>query len=167
MGSRKLQLISEPIAQLLIKQVAHELKNHSLYKSFANYFSIEGVVDLEQYYIKRAQEEYNHYQWIVDFLTEADVKFMHPAIDLNTEVMSAYIDPFNQTVIREILTTQMLYIIYKACNTEDDYMTCSWLYEKLIKEQIEEENLSRMALTIMEEEADIYVRAEKVLGLLG
>ena len=45
-------------------------------------------------------------------------------------------------------------------------MTASWLFDKLIKEQIEEENTSRMALTIMEEESDIYLRAKKVLKLL-
>ena len=45
-------------------------------------------------------------------------------------------------------------------------MTASWLYEKLIKEQIEEENTSRMAVTIMEEESDIYLKADKVLDLL-
>lgn len=166
MTNRKLQLVSEKVAELLIKQVAHELKNHNLYRSFANYFSVEGIVDLEKYYLKRAQEEYNHYDWISSYLSEADVKFMHPAIEVNTEKFEDYTTPFSLTIDREILTTQMLYAIYDQAVSEKDFMTASWLYDKLIKEQIEEENVSRMARTIMEEESDIYLRAERVYDLL-
>ena len=45
--SRKLKLLSEKLEKMLIDQLAHELKNYNLYKSFANYYDIEGVVDLE------------------------------------------------------------------------------------------------------------------------
>ena len=60
----------------------------------------------------------------------------------------------------------MIYKIYDAALEENDFLTACWLYEKLIKEQIEEENTSRMALTIMEENADIYNKADQVLDLL-
>lgn len=136
MGNRKLQLISKELADLMIKQIAHELKNHNLYKSFANYFSVEGITDLEKYYNKRAHEEYNHHQWLIEFLNDADVKLMYPAVELNTEEFKDYITPFKQTVDREILTTQMLYAIYEVAISEKDFMTASWLYEKLIREQV-------------------------------
>lgn len=167
MANRKLQLVSQEVGNLLIKQIAHELKNHSLYKSFANYFSVEGVPDLETYYNKRASEEYKHHEWIIDYLSESNCKVMYPAIEQNTEVISDYITPFSQTITREILTTQMIYTIYDLCLTEKDYMTAAWLLEKLIKEQHEEESLSLTALDIMDETSDIYLRAEKVLDLLG
>lgn len=166
MATRKLQLISPAVADLIIKQIAHELKNYALYRSYANYFSVEGILDLEKYYLTRATEEYNHHEWLSHYLSEADVKFMYPAIEMNTEKITQYSDPFIQTVDREIMTTQMLYSIYKQAESEGDYMTCSWLYDKLIKEQIEEENTSRMARTIIEEESDIYLRAERILDLL-
>lgn len=152
----------------MIKQVAHELKNHNLYKSFANHFSVEGITDLEEFFNKRAQEEYNHHQWLYDHLSEADVKFTYPVVEANTEKITAldYLSPFVQTIDREILTTQMLYAIYDAANIEKDFMTTSWLYDQLIKEQIEEEALSRMSLKIMQEDSDIFIRAEHVLALL-
>lgn len=167
MANRKLCLISDSLGQLMVKQIAHELKNRNLYLSFANFFSVEGIVDLEEYYRKRAEEENNHHQWLADYLSEGDYKFMYPAIEMNTEKIVDYIDPFNQTVDREIQTTQMLYSIYELAITEKDFMTASWLYEKLIKEQIEEENTSRMAVTIMEEKSDIYLRAKHVINLLN
>ena len=166
MTNRKLSLISPALGELLVKQVAHELKNRNLYLSYANFFSVEGVVDLEEYYRKRAAEENNHHQWIMDYLSDGDYKFTYPAIEENTEKYEDYITPFKQTIDREILTTQMLYVIYEAATAEKDFMMASWLYEKLIKEQIEEENVSRMARTIMEETSDVYIRAEKVLELL-
>ena len=166
MPNRKLTLISDTLGALLIKQIAHELKNFNLYMSFANYFAVEGITDLEEYYRKRAEEEKNHHQWIMDYLSDADYKFTYPAIELNTEKFESYEVPFKQTVNREIQTTQMIYGIYEAAMAEKDYMTASWLYEKLIKEQIEEENTSRAALDIMEQESDIYLRADQIKDLL-
>jgi ferritin len=166
MTNRKLCLVSPELGELLVKQVAHELKNRNLYLSFANFFSVEGITDLEKYYRKRASEENSHHEWIMDYLSDGDYKFTYPAIEKNAEVFDDYITPFKQTVDREILTTQMLYAIYQKAQADGDYMTSSWLYEKLIKEQIEEENVSRMARTIMEEQSDIYLRAERVLDLL-
>jgi ferritin len=151
----------------MVKQIAHELKNYNLYKSYANYFSVEGIVDLDEYYHKRAHEENLHHNWLVDYLSAADFKFTYPTVEQNTEKFSTYIEPFTQTVDREIQTTEMIYSIYKQCQLEGDYMTCSWLYEKLIKEQIEEENITRMARTIMEETSDIFLRAKQVLKLLN
>lgn len=164
--NRKLSLISPELGDLLVKQIAHELKNYNLYKSYANYFNIEGITDLEEYYLKRADEEKSHHEWIVEYLTEGDFKFKYPAIEQNEEVWDNYVKPFTQTIDREILTTQLIYAIYELATSQKDYMTASWLYEKLIKEQIEEENLSRMAKVIMEETSDIFIRADKVLDLL-
>lgn len=164
--SRKLKLLSKEIADLLITQLAHELKNYTLYRSYANYFSVEGLTDLETYFLKRAEEEYNHHDWISMYLSEADEKFTYPAIEKNSEVFTDYVTPFKQTVEREILTTDMLKDIYKVATSKEDFLTASWLFEKLIKEQIEEENVSRMAVTIIEETSDIFLRAKKILQLL-
>lgn len=151
----------------MVKQIAHELKNFNLYKSYANYFSVSGISDLETYYNKRAEEEKHHQEWLESYLSDGDFKFMYPVVEQNTEKITNDLDPFLQTVDREMQTTEMIYAIYEQCQKEKDYMTSAWLYEKLIKEQVEEENISRMARTIMEETSDIYIRAERVLDLLG
>jgi ferritin len=166
---RKKSLLSSEIQQLLIAQITHELKNHNLYKNFENYFSIVGLKDLEIYWNKRAEEEYNHHKWIFDYMSEADCKVLYEVTPLNTEQqeIKTIADPFIFTVTREIETTQMLYKIYEQALSEKDYMTASWLFEKLIKEQIEEENTSRMALTILElEEGDIFNKCKKIKSLL-
>jgi ferritin len=166
MKNKKKCLISEEVGKLLIKQLQHELLNYNLYKTFANFFGAEGIIALETYYHERAHEEYDHHDWIFHYLTEADYIFEYPAIEANNIKAENYIQPFVDTVDREIQTTQLIYAIYDKCIEEKDYMTASWLFDKLIKEQIEEENTSRMALTIMGHDADIFERAKKVLELL-
>lgn len=168
MTSRKLSQLSLPVGDLLVKQLAHELKNFNLYSSFANYFSLEGIVDLQEYYYKRAQEEKNHHDWILSYLNDADYRTIYSAIEENKEqTVDSWLTPFTVTVEREILTTQMLYSIYAAAIAEADFMTASWLFEKLIKEQIEEESISRMAVSIIELDGDIFNKAEAILNLLG
>ncbi len=165
--SRKFCQISEEIGKLLVAQAAHELKNFVLYSSFENYFSLEGLVDLQEYYNKRAQEEKHHHDWILSFLNDADFRIVYPIIEMNEgQEIESWLSPFTATVEREILTTQMLYNIYDKALAEKDFMTSSWLYEKLIKEQIEEESISRMAVSIIETDGDIYNKAEAILDLL-
>lgn len=164
---RKLTLISDKVGELLVKQMAHELKNYNLYNNFANYFGLEGISDLEEYYKLRALEEKAHHDWILNYLTEGDYRFHYPIIEPNKEEqVTSFIDPFISTIEREIQTTQMIYAIYEVAMQEKEYMTCVWLHDKLIKEQIEEENTSRMARTIMELDADLLEKAEKILDLL-
>lgn len=163
---RKLCLISPDLGQILVKQIAHELKNYNLYVSFANYFETEGIVDLGTYYYKRAEEEKHHSEWIEKYLTDADYKFIFPQIEKNEVTFETYIDPFILTVEREIETTQMLYNVVELTMKEKDYMTYEWMLRTLIAENREEENTSRMARSVMEQEADIFIKAKKVLNLL-
>lgn len=165
--NRKLCQISPEVGKLLIKQAAHELKNYNLYNSFSNYFSLEGIVALQEYFSKRAQEEKNHHDWILSYLNDTDYRIEYPVIEINPEQsVDNLLTPFTSSITREIETTQMIYAIYELAYSQKDYMTCSWLYKKLIKEQIEEESTSRMAVTIMETEGDIFIKAEKILDLL-
>lgn len=167
MTDRKLNLLSDSLSKLLVDQLGHELKNYNLYKSFANFFGVKGLDDLQTYFDHRAEEEKNHANWIHKYLSDGDYMFTYPAIEKNDEEFSSLIDPFVLTVIREIETTQLIYKIYETAKEEGDYMTSSWLYKLLIKEQIEEENTSRMAQTIMELDGDIFKKSGKVLELLN
>ena len=164
--SRKQRLVSENLTKLLVKQLAHELKNYNLYKQFANYYIVAGIDELGEYFNKRADEELNHHNWLFDYLTDGDVKFQYPAIEANNVTVKNHLEPFQLTVDREIETTNLIYDLYEAAKAEKDYMTMVWMERPLLFEQIEEENTSRTALGIMEEDADIFIKAGRVLALL-
>lgn len=164
--NRKQRLISENLTKLLVKQLAHELKNYNLYKQFASYYKIEGIEKLGEYYDKRAKEELEHHNWVFDYLTEGDAKFQYPVVEANNVTVKNHLEPFQLTVEREIETTNLIYDLYDAAKTERDYMTMIWIERPLLFEQIEEENTSRAALEIMEEDAYIFMKAGRILNLL-
>lgn len=164
--NRKQKLISEKLSELLIRQLAHELENFNLYKTFANYYATEGVEDLAKYFNIRADEELEHQSWIFNYLTDGDIRFEYPNIKATTVKVKNLLEPFQLTLEKEIETTNMIYEIYEAAQAEKDHMTVIWLQEPLLLEQIEEENSSRAALCIMEQDADIYMKAKRILNTL-
>ena len=164
--NRTITLVSKEVGDLLVAQIGHELQNHAIYQAFANYFSRLGIVDLEKYYRHRAHEEYNHHMWCYDYLNDADYPVDYPTVEHLAVKIENDVTPFTFTVTREIETTQKLYNIYNKAIEQKDFMTASWLYDKLIKEQIEEENISRMAESIMETESSLLIKGEAILELL-
>lgn len=160
--------ISDNVEKLLINQISHELYNHNLYNTFANYFSTKGITDLEKYYRERAKEEYIHHQWIFDRLCEADCDFEYPSVDKITESFNDEIEPFKLTVLKEIETTELINKIMDSAMEEKDWQTVTWLQSKLIPEQHEEESTSRTALNIISnKEENIFTRAKHIYELLG
>ena len=164
--SRKKCSVSDKVGKLLVNQLAHELKNFNLYKAIANYFSVEDIDNIAEYYHKRAAEELHHHDWIFEYLTDADYKFDYPDIPSNGVKFNNWLEPFQLTVDREIETTNLIYTIYEAARDEKDYMTMLWLERPLLLEQIEEESTSRTALGIMETDVNIYKKADQILKLL-
>lgn len=162
---RKLKLLSSEISKLLINQLGHELENFMLYNMFSNYFALEGLPDLEYYYSLRAEEEKHHHDWLLKYLSNADCEVVYPNLKIERNI-SNLIDPFILTVNKEIETTQMIYSIANQALLEKDHMTYGWLNSKLIPEQIEEENTSRMARQIMELDSDIMIKSSRVLALI-
>lgn len=141
--SRRECTLSKEIQQLLLRQLKHELQNHNIYMNFANYFGVRGLVVLEEYYKKRADEEYLHHSWIRKYLNENDAEYLYPAIEQFNKEITDMITPFKITVDLEIQTTQMIYEIVDQAANEGDWATFNWLngHDKetgmLVNEQVE------------------------------
>ena len=45
--------ISEEMQKLMLRQLVHEMYNHNLYNTFANFYSVWGLNILTEYYKKR------------------------------------------------------------------------------------------------------------------
>lgn len=141
--SRRECTISKPMIEMLVKQMSAELANHSLYRTFAVYFAVEGLTLLEEYYLNRASEEYLHHQWIYQYLSENDALFQYPPVPaINIDITDRVL-PFAATVDREIETTLGIHKIVDQAQKEGDWATYQWLMGesategKLVKEQVE------------------------------
>lgn len=156
--------LSNNIIEMLVKQLGCEIANHNLYRTFANYFSTEGLDRLAIYYNKRAEEEMNHHQWIFDYLTENDAVFQYPPIVAVNVTINDRKTPFELTVDKEIETTLGINRIVSAAFEEKDWATYKWL-DKLVAEQVEEESTSRSARDIANEEGSWLRKEKSILSL--
>jgi ferritin len=162
---RRESAIADKTAKLLVEQISHELYNHSLYRTFANYFAVQGLDDLETYYIGRAEEEIDHHRWIVDRLNYAHVEYKYPSIDAVEVEIKDNVDTFVQTLDKEIETTELIYNIVNSAQEENDWETFNWLQDTLVDEQTEEEHISRKYLKVAEQEdVDWLTKADNILA---
>lgn len=166
--SRRECTLSTPMIEMLVKQMSAELANHSLYRTFANYFAVEGLPKLEIYWIGRAKEEYLHHEWIYKYLTDNDAVFRYPPVPpINVDIKDR-IMPFEATVDREIETTMSINKIVDQALKEADWATFQWLNGeseeegRLVKEQVEEESISRTISDMAKEEAS-WLRKENAI----
>lgn len=171
LARRRETSLSPELRDLFVSQLAHELKNFSLYNSFSVYFSCKGLEKLGKYYKGRADEELLHQQWIMEYLSDCDADFEYPGIPVNeNQKIDDYVTPFEMTVDREIETTSMILGIADLAFKQGDWMTLSFLMGtfnsgRLIPEQIEEESLSRTALDIMRTDDHILRKENQIYDL--
>lgn len=163
---RRICTLSDKMVELLLRQLSHELYNHNLYRSFANYYGINGLAVLESYYIKRAEEEKLHHDWIINYLNYNDAAVIYPEVPEIKEDWDDPVTPFKLTVDKEIETTNLIKEMVNYSLAEKDWFTFAWLMGnspvegKLLPEQVEEESISRTALDIAEGEGS-WLRKEK------
>lgn len=166
--SRRKCPLSDVIVKMLVKQMSAELSNHSLYMTFANYFEIEGLPKLGIYWVGRAKEEYLHHEWIYKYLTVNDALFQYPSVPAINVDITDRVMPFAATVDREIETTLGINRIVNQAQTEGDWATFQWLNGEskeegmLVKEQVEEESISRTILDMAKEQAT-WLRKENAI----
>ena len=166
--SRRKCTLSSVMVEMLVKQMSAELANHSLYRTFANYFDVEGLPKLATYWLGRAAEEYLHHEWIYKYLTTNDALFQYPPVPAIKVNIIDRVMPFAATVDREIETTMGINKIVDQAQKEGDWATFQWLNGDdedtgmLVKEQVEEESISRTILDMAREQAT-WLRKENAI----
>ena len=155
--NRRFCPMDEKLIEMFVEQISNERFNESLYRSFANYYSSEGLNKLHDYYVARANEEAKHATWIFNWLTYNDAEFQYPKVDeVNIEINDRK-RPFAITVDQEIQTTDEINALIDRAFEVKDYQTIAWLNGNgpiegnLCPEQAEEESVSRAVRDMSEE----------------
>ena len=163
--------ISTHMVDLLVTQLRAELSNYTLYSTFANYFNKEGLHKLAKYWEGRAEEENLHHKWIMGYLHLCDADFTYPEVPITKLDITSKLMPFEATVDREIETTGGINIIVNEAIKESDWATFTFLTGdstetgRLVKEQIEEEKISRGVLSIARQETDWLTIQDSIYNL--
>lgn len=163
--NRKEQTIDDKVANLMIQQLGIELYNHNVYRTFASFCYQRGLTKLYEYYEHRAFEEYNHHNWLVDYLTQNGIDFNYPTIPAikKEHVPTTIKFTFEATVELEIETTQEIQKMVDEAQKLNDDMTATWIKKTLLAEQNEEETISRFILNISEIESDMLSIQDAIL----
>ena len=155
--------LEQTIADLLVKQVAHERFNASLYITMSNFYNVKGYIKLGTYYEMRAEEEIQHSKWIEEYLFDSDIIFNFPQIDKVEIKLVELIDSFQLTVDKENDTTKAINNIAAEAIKINDFQTFEFL-QRLIKEQVEEMSISRTILTIANSNSDWLIKEKAILS---
>lgn len=140
--SRRVCTLSREMIDMLVTQLAAELSNKHLYRTFANYYGTNGWPVLEEYYMMRAAEEEKHHNWIYWYLGYNDAEFQYPKVEAVNVDISNMEMPFIATVDREIETTMGIDKIVEQTVKERDWATHAWLlgnddeHGRLVLEQV-------------------------------
>ena len=140
-----------------------------MYMSFANFFGVQGLHLLEEYYEMRANEEYLHHSWIRKYMNDNDIFFVYPEIPAVEVDYKDNIVPFQLTVDVEIQTTELIYEMIDLAAKEGDWLTFNWLNGnseeegRLCREQSEEMSISRTALDIAMDSEASWLRKEQTI----
>ena len=161
-------ILNPEVISLLETQLEQECSNMRIYQFFAAYFNRIGLIDLKFYYEKRAEEEFDHYKRIVDFLNFNLVDYKLTSIPEVKFDFADSIEVFEKTWQLEMETTKMFYDIYDLALENQDYITMQWLMKDdgLINEQSEELNISHKALQIAKMNLDWISKADAIRKLL-
>lgn len=125
--ARRKCTLSDEMVKMLVYQMAHELENHNLYKTFAAYFHRNDLPKLGVYYDERAAEENVHHQWIYNYLIECDAEFSYPPVPAINVDITDHLTPFRLTVDKEIETTLGINQIVNRAGEEGDWATFTFL----------------------------------------
>ena len=172
-ASRRKCTLSNEMVNALVKQISHELYNRNVYLTFSNYFKVNHLSKLAEYYKKRADEEDLHARWIIQYLNNCSAEFKMPKINEVTTEIKNLEHPFDLTVDLEIYTTQCINKLVKSAWEEGDYTTFNWLngdsHEegKLVLEQREEETTSRAIAGIAHMDVDWLTKQDSILEYYG
>ena len=167
--SRRVCPLSKTMIDALVKQMGEELFNKHLYMTFANYFASNGLSKLEEYYNKRAEEEELHHKRINWYLTYNDAEFQYPTVPAVDITLKSMIQPFELTIDKEIETTMHINELVDLAVSEKDWATFNWLMDDeketgaLVKEQIEEESISRAILDMASSECSWLSKQKYIL----
>ena len=136
--------LSNNLLILLNEQYASEKQNQLIYEqsaSIADFFGLDGTA---KFFKVQAQGESDHAKLVYDFISKRNQKAIIESVEC-PQVPQEFYQLFTFAMAVELRTTEKLKTIATTALQEADLQTFYWIAD-LVKEQIEEENLTQTIL---------------------
>jgi ferritin len=140
--------LSSFVLTALNAQAEHELSNEKKYRVLASWADFIGLSGCASFLRKQADGEHEHFLKVVSYIEDRNEKYISAGSVVPDYTPASFRDAFVFAYEIETGTTEKINQLYQIAQTAGDYATCQWLLDSagLIKEQVEEENLTQTIL---------------------
>ena len=158
-------MISEPVAKLLVAQIAHELTAHQTYMGISLYFERQSLKGWAKFFHDQSVEEAGHGSKIMDFLIDNDIVFGLPAVRGAPTNYSSAREAVEVARTNEEKVTGQFNTLAATARDAGDHRSLEFL-QWFIAEQVEEERTMRALLDLIESGINLF-QAESYLESLS
>jgi len=159
-------MISQPVAKLLVAQVAHELGAHQTYMGISLYFDRLSLKGWAKFFRDQAVEEAAHGAKIMEFLIDNDVAFALPAIKGAPTTYPSARDAVETARASEAAVTKQFNTLADAARDEADHRGHQFL-QWFIDEQVEEERTMRALIDLIDSGINLFQAESHLESIAG
>jgi ferritin len=159
-------MISEPVAKLLVAQIAHELTAHQTYMGISLYFERQSLKGWAKFFHDQSVEEAAHGTKIMDFLIDNDVVFGLPAVRGAPTNYGSAREAVEVARASEAKVTGQFNTLAAAARDADDHRSLEFV-QWFIAEQVEEERTMRALLDLIESGINLFQAESHLESLSG
>jgi ferritin len=159
-------MISDPVAKLLVAQIAHELTAHQTYMGISLYFDRQSLKGWAKFFHDQSVEEAGHGSKIMAFLIDNDVKFALPAVRSAPTSYPSARDAVDTARANEAKVTGLFNVLAAAARDAGDHRSLEFL-QWFIAEQVEEERTARALLDLIDSGINLFQAEAHLESLSG
>jgi ferritin len=148
-------MISEPLAKLLVAQLASELGAHQVYLGISLYFDRQSLDGWAKVFRDQSVEEAGHASKIMAFLIDNEVKFDLPGLPSATTHYKSASDAVGVALASEVKVTGQFNAMATAATEAGDHRGLQFL-QWFIDEQVEEERTMRALLDLLASGVNLF-----------
>lgn len=141
-------MASEKLLKELNDQFNFELLSGYAYVGMAGYCKAENMNGFAHFFIKQAEEEYEHAMRFYDFIYDMDGRVETQDIPAQKNEYESFLETFESALAHEKLVTSKIYDLLESAKSEKCHATIEFL-QWFVKEQVEEENTMKDIIAIL------------------
>jgi ferritin len=148
-------------------QIGHEFAASQQYVAIAVYYDSETLPQLASHFYRQAVEERNHAMMIVQYLLDADLTVVIPAVDAPQTSFSDPVSPVRLALEQERRVTEQIADLTKVARDEGDAVGEQFLHWFLGEQREEVASMSSLLAIVERASESNILLAEDYLGRVG
>jgi ferritin len=159
-------MISKPVSQLLVAQIAHELNAHQTYMGMSLYFDRQSLKGWARFFHGQSVEEAGHATKIIEFLIDNEVEFNLPQVGGAPTTYGSAQEACATALANEVRVTEQFNAMATAATDAGDHRSLQFL-QWFIEEQVEEERTMHALLELIDSGINLFQAESYIEAITG